>query len=110
MSLTSSTLPNFPPAIDFKQASIAHVSASSVSKRLLDVLGSLIGLGILAIIFLPIALLIKLDSPGSIFYVQQRHGLLGKPFFIYKFRSMVVNADEIKSQVTNEAEGLIFQE
>ncbi len=109
MSLTSSTLPSFPSTIAFEQAPIAHASASSVSKRLLDILGSLVGLAILAIIFLPIALLIKLDNPGPVFYVQKRHGLLGKTFNIYKFRSMVVNAEAIKSQVTNEAEGLIFK-
>jgi lipopolysaccharide/colanic/teichoic acid biosynthesis glycosyltransferase len=109
MSLTSSTLPSFPSTITFEQSPIAHASASSVSKRLLDILGSLVGLAILAIIFLPIALLIKLDNPGPIFYVQKRHGLLGKTFNIYKFRSMVVNAEAIKSQVTNEAEGLIFK-
>jgi lipopolysaccharide/colanic/teichoic acid biosynthesis glycosyltransferase len=109
MSLTSSTLPSFPSTIAFEQAPIAHASASSVSKRLLDILGSLVGLAILAIIFLPIALLIKIDNPGPVFYVQKRHGLLGKTFNIYKFRSMVVNAEAIKSQVTNEAEGLIFK-
>jgi lipopolysaccharide/colanic/teichoic acid biosynthesis glycosyltransferase len=92
-----------------QQFSVPHPSASSVFKRLFDIFGSLIGLAFLAIIFIPIALLIKLDSPGAIFYTQQRHGLLGKPFIIYKFRSMVANADALKAQITNEAEGLIFK-
>jgi len=71
--------------------------------------GGLIGLLILAILFMPLALAIKFDSRGPIFYAQERYGLLGKPFRIYKFRSMVQNADELKSQVKNEASGLIFK-
>jgi lipopolysaccharide/colanic/teichoic acid biosynthesis glycosyltransferase len=93
-----------PPALQ-----VPHRSVKSISKRLLDVVGSLVGLLILAILFMPLALAIKLDSPGSIFYAQQRYGLLGKPFRIYKFRSMVQNADELKSQIKNEASGLIFK-
>jgi lipopolysaccharide/colanic/teichoic acid biosynthesis glycosyltransferase len=93
-----------PPALQ-----VPHRSVKSISKRLLDVVGSLVGLLILAILFVPLALAIKLDSPGPIFYAQQRYGLLGKPFRIYKFRSMVQNADELKSQIKNEASGLIFK-
>ncbi|MDX2230493.1 MAG: sugar transferase [Leptolyngbyaceae cyanobacterium bins.349] len=81
----------------------------SVTKRLVDIVGSLIGLIFLAIIFIPIAIAIKLDSPGSIFYCQQRYGLMGRPFKIYKFRSMVAEADQLKAQVNNEAKGLIFK-
>lgn len=88
---------------------IPHPSASSIFKRLVDIIGALVGLGILAIIFLPIALAIKLDSSGPILYTQQRYGLLGQPFCIYKFRSMVQNADALKAQVQNEAKGLIFK-
>ncbi|MDX2242013.1 MAG: sugar transferase [Leptolyngbyaceae cyanobacterium bins.302] len=86
-----------------------HASVFSVSKRFLDIVGSLIGLGLLAILVVPIAIAIKLDSPGSVFYSQVRYGLMGKPFRIYKFRSMVANADQLKSQVHNEAKGLIFK-
>jgi len=71
--------------------------------------GSLVGLLLLAIVFLPLALAIKLDSPGPILYAQERHGLLGKTFRIYKFRSMVQNAEALKAQVKNEASGLIFK-
>lgn len=88
---------------------VPHPSASSIFKRLLDIVGGLIGLMILAIVFVPVAIAIKLDSPGPIFYSQKRYGLLGKPFCIYKFRSMVQNADELKAQVKNEAKGLIFK-
>jgi lipopolysaccharide/colanic/teichoic acid biosynthesis glycosyltransferase len=66
-------------------------------------------LGLLAIIGLPIALAIRLDSPGPVLYSQERYGLKGKPFRIWKFRSMVQNADALKSSVTNQAQGLIFK-
>lgn len=88
---------------------VPHPSVFSIFKRLMDVAGSLIGLALLAVLFVPVAIAIKLDSPGPIFYSQVRYGLLGRPFRIYKFRSMVVNADQLKSQVTNEAKGLIFK-
>ncbi len=86
-----------------------HPSAYSVFKRLLDIIGSLVGLLILAIIFVPLAITIKLDSPGPILYSQERYGLQGRAFRLWKFRSMVENADQLKAQVTNEASGLIFK-
>jgi len=88
---------------------VPHRSTNSALKRFIDIIGSFIGLLIVAVVFLPIAIAIRLDSPGPIFYTQERHGLLGKPFRIYKFRSMVDGADGLKSQVKNEAEGLIFK-
>ena len=66
-----------------------HPSAYSLFKRCLDIVGSLVGLLILAIIFVPVAIAIKLDSPGPIFYSQERYGLQGKVFRLRKFRSMV---------------------
>lgn len=72
-------------------------------------IGSLIGLAIFGLIFFPIALAIRLDSPGPILYSQKRYGLMGHSFCIYKFRSMVQNADELKRQIKNEARGLIFK-
>ena len=86
-----------------------HPSASSVFKRSLDIVGSLVGLLFLAIVFVPVTIAIKLDSPGPIFYSQERYGLQGRTFRIRKFRSMVVNADQLKNQVINEASGLIFK-
>lgn len=109
---------NMQSAADFEAASslslssnvlTPHVSVFSSFKRFVDVLGGFLGLVCLAIIFVPIAIAIKLDSPGSIFYTQERYGLLGKPFRIYKFRSMVSNADQLKSQIRNEAKGLVFK-
>ncbi len=86
-----------------------HPSTCSTFKRFIDILGSLVGLLILALVFVPIAIAIKLDSPGPIFYSQERFGLHGRSFKIRKFRSMVVNADALKSQIPNEAKGLIFK-
>lgn len=88
---------------------IPHRSTQSVVKRAIDILGSLVGLLIVAIVILPIAIAIKLDSPGPIFYSQERHGLMGRPFRMYKFRSMIDRADELKDQIENEAQGLIFK-
>ncbi|MGB3202498.1 MAG: sugar transferase [Nodosilinea sp.] len=75
----------------------------------MDVLGALVGLVILGMVGLPIALAIKVESPGPIFYGQKRYGLKGKPFTIWKFRSMVENADALKQTVSNQAQGLIFK-
>ncbi|KAM3100944.1 sugar transferase [Phormidesmis sp. 146-12] len=88
---------------------IPHQSSYSLVKRAIDLVGSLVGLTILAVVFVPIGLAIRFDSSGPIFYSQERHGLMGKPFQIYKFRSMVDDAESLKSQVENEADGLIFK-
>lgn len=86
-----------------------HPSTQSIYKRLIDIVGSLVGLLILAVLFIPIAVAIKLDSPGSILYNQKRYGLYGKPFKIWKLRTMVQNADALKHLIPNEAKGLIFK-
>lgn len=62
-------------------------------KRFGDILLSLLGCILLAIPMLLIALLVKLDSPGPVIYAQERLGLNGKPFMIYKFRSMHQEAE-----------------
>lgn len=86
-----------------------HPSVQSKLKRCLDIVGSLIGLLILGLVFVPIALAIRIDSQGPIFFTQERHGLQGRPFRIRKFRSMVVDAEKLKSLVDNEANGLLFK-
>ncbi len=86
-----------------------HPSVTCATKRIFDIVGALVGLGILALIGLPIAIAIKLDSDGPVLYSQERYGLKGKPFRIWKFRSMVQNADALKSTVSNQAQGLIFK-
>lgn len=86
-----------------------HPSATCLIKRSLDIFGSLIGLLILALMVVPIAIATKIDSTGPIFYSQYRHGLAGQRFRIWKFRSMVYNADDLKALVKNEVQGLIFK-
>jgi Undecaprenyl-phosphate galactose phosphotransferase WbaP len=63
-------------------------------KRLIDIFGALVGLVTLLPLFFLIGLLIRLDSPGPVFYGQRRIGRGGAPFKLWKFRSMVTNADE----------------
>ena len=65
-----------------------------VSKRLLDVVVSAVGLAVLVPFLALIALLIRVDSPGSIFYRQVRVGLRGRPYMIWKFRSMRQDAEK----------------
>lgn len=98
-----------PKAAQDDSNSLSHPSAQCLIKRSIDIVGALIGLVILAVIWLPVAVAIKLDSPGPIFYSQKRYGLQGKPFTIWKFRSMARNADALKSSITNQAQGLIFK-
>lgn len=86
-----------------------HRSASCLIKRGLDVLGSLVGLTLLAVLFVPIAIAIRADSPGPILYSQERYGLGGRVFRIWKFRSMVQNADDLKKLVKNEVQGQLFK-
>jgi lipopolysaccharide/colanic/teichoic acid biosynthesis glycosyltransferase len=64
-------------------------------KRVIDLLISGMGLIVLSPMLAAVAVWIKLDSPGPVFYRGVRAGRFGKPFRIYKFRSMVVNADKI---------------
>lgn len=91
------------------QAEQVHPSTYSTAKRFLDIVGAGVGLAIAALVTLPVAIAMQLDSPGPIFYRQVRYGLNGRPFRIWKFRSMVVKADRLKHLVPNEAKGLIFK-
>lgn len=86
-----------------------HPSINSKIKRLIDISGALVGLTITGLATIPIAIFIQLDNPGPIFYSQIRCGYRGKNFRIWKFRSMVTNAEELKSQVKNEVEGAFFK-
>lgn len=73
---------------------------SLIFKRLFDIVVSLIMILILSPVFLVLAIAIKLDSKGPVFYRQVRVTQYGKEFRIFKFRTMVNNADKIGSQVT----------
>lgn len=93
------------PAADL----VIHPSTISRTKRLIDILGATVGLGITAIAIVPVAISMQLDNPGSIFYSQIRYGLNGRPFRIWKFRSMVHGAEQLQHLVNNEAQGQIFK-
>lgn len=70
-------------------------------KRVIDIIGSLIGLIITAPLLVAVAIWVKWDSPGPVFYRGVRAGRGNKPFRIYKFRSMVVNAEQLGGSSTS---------
>jgi exopolysaccharide biosynthesis polyprenyl glycosylphosphotransferase len=80
-------------------------------KRFIDIALSSAGLLLLSPLLLLIAWLIKLDSPGPVFFKQTRLGRGARPFTCYKFRSMREDAERVKPRLTklNEAEGPIFK-
>ncbi len=71
-------------------------------KRVTDIAGGLVGCAITAVLTIFIGPIIYISSPGPIFYTQERIGRNGKIFKMYKFRSMVTNADAIKQQYMKE--------
>jgi len=71
-----------------------------MSKRLFDLIASLVALIVLAPLLLGIAVAIKLDSRGAVFYRQERVGLHGRVFRIHKFRTMVADAEHTGLQLT----------
>ncbi|MGA9348818.1 MAG: sugar transferase [Anaerolineae bacterium] len=85
------------PLISLREPAITGLNR--VMKRGLDLVGSLVGLVVLAPFMALIALLIKLDSPGPIFFIQERAGQYGRAFRMYKFRTMVQNAEELLEQL-----------
>ena len=80
-------------------------------KRAMDILGSIFGLIILSPILLIVIIAIKLESEGPVFFAQERVGYKGKRFKMYKFRSMVQNAEELKEKLANknEMDGPMFK-
>ena len=79
-----------------------YTNTTYVIKRLLDIVGSVCALLISSPLMLGTAIAIKLDDGGPIFFSQKRIGLHGKPFTMYKFRSMVTNAEELKKKLAEE--------
>ncbi|MGD0949268.1 MAG: sugar transferase [Candidatus Binatia bacterium] len=82
-----------------------------VVKRAIDVVGTLFGLVVLAPFFALIALAIKLDSRGPVFFAQDRVGFNRRRFHAYKFRTMVAGAEQIQATLEhlNEAQGPVFK-
>ncbi|MDD6793808.1 MAG: sugar transferase [Clostridiaceae bacterium] len=80
---------------------------SLVIKRIFDIIISFIMLIILSPIFFILAIAIKLDSPGPVFFRQVRVTQYGMRFRIFKFRTMVMNAEKLGSQVTTQGDSRI---
>ncbi|AUT01469.1 anti-anti-sigma factor [Nostoc sp. CENA543] len=92
-----------------KRPPLTHPSVRSPIKRGIDIVGAILGLGVTGLLFVPIAIAIKLDSPGPILFSQMRCGWMGRKFRIWKFRSMVTNAEALKATIPNQAAGAFFK-
>lgn len=96
---------------------LIHVSTPELEgtqafmKRAFDCVGAVLGLLVLSPLFLIIALLIKWDGPGPVFFHQERIGRNGVPFKMHKFRSMVIDAEDrlAELQAANEGNGVLFK-
>ena len=99
-------------AIDFSEVLAKESILYSITKRLIDIVGSLCGIILLSPLFLIVAILIKLEDPkGKVFFAQERNGRYPKTFKMYKFRSMVHNAEELLKDLMdrNEQTGPVFK-
>jgi exopolysaccharide biosynthesis polyprenyl glycosylphosphotransferase len=88
-----------------------ETSWQGIAKQLMDFTGALFLLIALSWLFVILAILIKLTSPGPVFFRQQRSGLNGSPFTLYKFRTMGTNAEQLKHELEamNEMSGPVFK-
>ena len=91
--------------------STPEVSWQREIKKVLDVALSALALLVLAVPMALLALAVRLSSPGPAFFRQQRAGLNGHPFTMYKFRTMVTNAEQLKQELAalNEMSGPVFK-
>ncbi|MFC4337176.1 sugar transferase [Salininema proteolyticum] len=96
---------------------LLHVEEPTISgmswlaKNILDFTASLLGLIVISPLLLVTALLIKLDSPGPVFFRQPRVGREGETFLCWKFRTMYIDAEERQAalMMENESDGLLFK-
>lgn len=97
--------------LEVNPAKVHHRPIYHGIKRLFDIVASGIGLILLSPLFLYLAIRIKYEDHGPAFYSQERIGKDGKPFRMYKFRSMIVNADQMVEQLEeqNEIDGAMFK-
>ncbi len=81
------------------------------AKRILDILGGVVGAAVATILFIIVGIAIKLDSPGPIIFAQERIGKNGRRFKMFKFRSMYQDAEAKKAELMklNEMNGLMFK-
>ncbi|MFA6133650.1 MAG: sugar transferase [Phycisphaerae bacterium] len=102
----------FPPVRDRAEVGRGVTSApGGLPKRAVDVVGSILLIVLLAPLMLAIAVLIKLTSRGAVIFRQSRAGLGGKPFVMYKFRTMIDSAEDSRQAVAhlNEKDGPVFK-
>jgi exopolysaccharide biosynthesis polyprenyl glycosylphosphotransferase len=97
------------PIMVFRTA--PEASWGRVVKQMIDIAGAALALAVLALPLAMVALLVRLTSPGPVFFKQERSGLNGRPFTLYKFRTMVTNAEQLKHelQAMNEMDGPVFK-
>jgi exopolysaccharide biosynthesis polyprenyl glycosylphosphotransferase len=90
---------------------IPHNSFALAIKKIMDLSGSFIIIICLSPILIAIAILIKVTSPGPVVFKQARVGLRGRQFSLYKFRTMIVNAEKLKKdlETENEMDGPVFK-
>lgn len=97
--------------LDLENELTKKSSFYELTKRLIDIVCSLVAIIVLIPLFIAIAIIIKLTSRGPIFFSQRRVGKDGVEFNMYKFRSMVINAEELKETLVaqNEMSGPMFK-
>jgi len=93
------------PKVEYSSLSInvkEEKNVYKILKRTVDIIGSLLGLILLSPIFLILSIVVKADSPGPIFFAHKRLGYNGDLIRIYKFRTMVINAEELLNNLSPE--------
>src|SRR5439155_15931110 len=96
------------PALKLEALFVQHMP---VWKRLLDIAGAVVGMTLLLPLFAVVALAVKFSSPGPVIFRQWRSGRGGQPFVMYKFRTMVADAEVRKAALLplNEQDGPAFK-
>jgi len=90
---------------------VPHNTYALGVKKIMDIFGSLLGIIVLSPLMIIMAIMIKISSPGPVIFKQPRVGLRGRQFELFKFRTMVANADEMRKELEelNEADGPAFK-
>lgn len=88
------------PMVTFHSISMNSLQLSI--KRVMDIFGGMVGLLLTSIFFIVTAISIKVESPGPVFFIQKRVGKNGRIFDLYKFRSMCIDAEEKKKQMSED--------
>ncbi len=105
MSIYTRTQTNIKP----NERDQIELSMDACLKRTLDIMCSFLFLIVFSPLFFIIAILIKIDSRGTVFFLQKRCGKNGREFNMYKFRTMVKDAEFLKKKLRNEMDGPMFK-